>query len=93
MDVPTRQAFTMAVVDPDERTAAAGITNVARSIAAAVSPTITGFAFSVAALGLPFIAAGALKVGYDLLVYRAFSNVRTPEEEARWSARPASLIP
>ncbi len=88
MDVPTRQSYTMAVVDPDERTATAGITNVARSAAAAVSPVLTGFAFSVAALGLPFFVAGGLKVAYDVLVYRTFATVRTPEEEARRGGGP-----
>jgi MFS family permease len=83
MDVPTRQSYTMAVVDPDERTAAAGITNVARNAASALSPALAGWAFSVAALGLPFFVAGALKVGYDILVFRAFRNVRPPEERDR----------
>jgi hypothetical protein len=81
MDVPTRQSYTMAVVDPDERTATAGITNVARSAASAVSPVVTGFAFSVAALGVPFFIAGGLKIVYDLLVYATFRNVRPPEEQ------------
>lgn len=80
MDVPTRQSYTMAVVDDDERTATAGITNVARSTASAVSPVLTGYAFSVAALGLPFILAGAIKIGYDLLAYAALRNIRPPEE-------------
>ena len=80
MDVPTRQSYTMAVVDDDERTATAGITNVARTAASAVSPVLTGYAFSVAALGVPFVLAGAIKVVYDLLVYAAFRNVRPPEE-------------
>jgi MFS family permease len=80
MDVPTRQSYTMAVVDPDERTASAGITNVARTAASAASPTVTGWAFSVAALGLPFFIAGALKIAYDLLVFSAFRAVRPPEE-------------
>ena len=80
MDVPTRQSYTMAVVDPDERTATAGITNVARSAASAVSPVLTGYAFSVGALGIPFFVAGGLKIAYDLLVYRAFRDVRPPEE-------------
>ncbi|NJD27798.1 MAG: MFS transporter [Chloroflexi bacterium] len=83
MDVPTRQSYTMAVVDPDERTATAGITNVARSAASAVSPVVTGFAFSVAALGVPFFIAGGLKIVYDLLVYATFRSVRPPEEQAR----------
>ena len=81
MDVPTRQSYTMAIVDPDERTAAAGLTNVARSTASALSPTVTGWAFSVAALGLPFFIAGGLKIVYDLLVFFWFRNVRPPEEQ------------
>ncbi|HEV8535486.1 MAG TPA: MFS transporter [Candidatus Limnocylindria bacterium] len=80
MDVPTRQSYTMAVVDPDERTAAAGLTNVARSAASALSPVLTGWAFSVAALGLPFFIAGGVKIVYDLLVFASFRNVRPPEE-------------
>jgi hypothetical protein len=89
MDVPTRQSYTMAVVDPDERTAAAGLTNVARSTASAISPTVTGWAFSVAALGLPFFIAGALKVMYDLLLFVSFRGLRPPEEQsARVAAAP-----
>ena len=80
MDVPTRQSYTMAVVDPDERTAAAGLTNVARSTASAVAPAVTGWAFSVAALSLPFFLAGALKVAYDLLIFASFRELRPPEE-------------
>jgi predicted MFS family arabinose efflux permease len=82
MDVPTRQSYTMAVVDPDERTAAAGLTNVARNAASALSPAVTGWAFSVAALGLPFFIAGGLKIVYDLLLFAAFRNVRPPEESS-----------
>jgi len=80
MDVPTRQSYTMAVVDPDERTATAGLTNVARSTASAVAPAVTGWAFSVAALSLPFFAAGAIKVVYDLLIFLSFRELRPPEE-------------
>jgi MFS family permease len=80
MDVPTRQSYTMAVVDPDERTAAAGLTNVARSTASAVAPAVTGWAFNVAALSLPFFLAGALKVVYDLLIFVSFRELRPPEE-------------
>jgi MFS family permease len=88
MDVPTRQSYTMAVVDPDERTATAGLTNVARSTASAISPAITGWAFSVASLGLPFFAAGAIKVVYDLLVFFSFRELRPPEEQGRASGAP-----
>jgi MFS family permease len=80
MDVPTRQSYSMAIVDPDERTATAGITNVARSVATAISPPLAGYAFSVAALGVPFFLAGGLKIVYDLLIWRTFRGVRPPEE-------------
>src|SRR5919198_904874 len=90
MDVPTRKSYTMAVVDPDERTATAGITNVARSIASAVSPTFSGLAFSAAALGLPFYLAGSLKIVYDLLIYATFRHVRPPEEAARHQRKLAA---
>jgi MFS family permease len=83
MDVPTRKSYTMAVVDPDERTATAGITNTARTVAATVAPVLTGAAFNVAALGLPFFIAGALKCAYDGLIFLTFKDVRPPEEEAR----------
>jgi len=82
MDVPTRQSYTMAVVDPDERSAAAGITGVARTIGAALSPAFTGvFISNPAFLGLPFIIAGSLKIIYDLALYFNFRSVRPPEEQ------------
>ena len=90
MDVPTRRSYTMAVVDPDERTAAAGITNVARTLASAVSPVLGGVALGAGALAAPFLIAGALKVAYDGLIYAAFRGVRPPEEreaEARQDTR------
>jgi len=80
MDVPTRKSYTMAVVDPDERMAAAGITNVARTAAGAVGPVLSGAAVGLGALGLPFFVAGGLKIAYDALVYAFFRNVRPPEE-------------
>ena len=80
MDVPTRQSYTMAVVAPDERTATAGITNVTRTTASAISPTLSGVAFSAAALSAPFFVAGLLKIVYDGLVYLTFRNVHPPEE-------------
>jgi MFS family permease len=90
MDVPTRQSYTMAVVDPDERTATAGITNVARTTASAISPTLAGMAFSAAALGLPFFIAGGLKILYDGLIYLTFRNVHPPEEAALRLKRQAT---
>jgi MFS family permease len=73
MDVPTRQSYTMAVVDPDERSAASGITTIARSLGAAVSPALAGVLLaSPALIGAPFLIGGGLKIGYDLLLYRSF---------------------
>src|SRR5438034_411324 len=81
MDVPTRQSYIMAVVTPEERSAAAGITGVARTIGAAISPVFVGVMFARPALiDLPFFIAGTLKITYDLLLYRAFVAVQPPEE-------------
>ena len=83
MDVPTRQAYTMAMVVPQERSAAAGITGVARTTGAALAPFFAGLLFARPELiNLPFFIAGSLKIGYDLLLYRAFANLRPPEEDA-----------
>jgi MFS family permease len=81
MDVPTRQSYIMAVVNPEERSAAAGITGVARTLGAAISPLFVGLLFARPALiNLPFFIAGTIKIAYDLLLYRAFVSVRPPEE-------------
>jgi len=93
MDVPTRQSYTMAVVDPDERTATAGITNVARTTASAISPTIAGIAFSAAALSAPFFLATVLKIAYDGLIYLTFRNVHPPEEAEMRRRRAAARAP
>ena len=82
MDVPTRQSYTMAVVSPDERSAAMGVTSIARSVGATLSPAITGQLLALPALiGAPFIIAGGLKIIYDLLVWRGFRAVKPPEEK------------
>ena len=81
MDVPTRQSYTMAVVDPDERSAASGVTAIARSIGASVSPSLTGIFLGIPALlSLPFFLCGGLKIVYDLLLFREFKAVKPPEE-------------
>ena len=81
MDVPTRQSYTMAVVAPDERSAAAGVTTIARSVGASLSPTLSGmFLANPLLFGLPFYAAGTLKIIYDLILYRSFKTVKPPEE-------------
>ena len=82
MDVPTRQSYTMAVVDPDERSAAAGITGIARTTGASLSPIFTGPLLAHAALiNVPFFLSGGLKIVYDLLLYRSFKSIKPPEEK------------
>jgi MFS family permease len=77
MDVPTRQSYTMAVVDPDERSAAAGVTGIARSIGAAAAQQGAAPLYGAAlfAGGLPLVIAGSLKIVYDLLLYRSFRGM------------------
>jgi MFS family permease len=73
MDVPTRQAYTMAIVTDSERSAAAGVTGVARSLGGAVSPLLAGiFVASPLLASAPFFLAGAIKILYDVLLYRSF---------------------
>jgi len=82
MDVPTRQSYTMAVVAPDERSAAAGITGIARTTGASLSPVFTGPLLANAALmNVPFFLSGGLKIIYDLLLYRSFKAIKPPEEK------------
>lgn len=80
MDVPTRQSYTMAVVAPDERSAAAGITTIMRSVGTALSQQLTGQLFAVSLLSWPFFLAGGLKIIYDLALYRSFRALKPPEE-------------
>jgi MFS family permease len=83
MDVPTRQSYTMAVVEADERSAAAGVTGIARTTGAAVSPLVAGPLLANPGLAsIPFYLAGGLKILYDLLLYRAFRTTRPPEERS-----------
>ncbi len=81
MDVPTRQSYTMAVVAPDERSAASGVTTIARSVGAAISPSLSGIFLSIPALfSVPFFLSGGLKIVYDILLYRSFKTMKPPEE-------------
>jgi predicted MFS family arabinose efflux permease len=82
LDVPTRQSYTMAVINADERAAAAGLLSVARNAGAAVAPLFTGAVLATPSLGLPFLLAGGLKVAYDLWIFALFRHVRPPEEES-----------
>ena len=80
MDVPTRQSYVMAVVRPDERSAAAGVTGVARTMGAALAPVFAGWMLARPPwMSMPFFLAGGLKIVYDLLLYRAFVGVE-PED-------------
>ncbi len=81
MDVPARQSYIVAVVDPDERISAAVITNIVRNVAGATTPVLGGVAMQVVGLGVPFFIGGGLKIVYDLLLYAMFRNVRPPEEQ------------
>jgi MFS family permease len=88
MDVPTRESYTMAVVRPEERSAAGGITGVARTSGAAISPIFAGLLFSRPALiDVPFFIAGTLKIAYDLVVYHQFAAVQPPEEADSFFSR------
>jgi len=77
MDVPTRQSYVMAVVEADERSAAAGVTGIARSVGAAISPGLaTLLLASPALMAGPFFVAGGVKIVYDLLLYRSFATAQ-----------------
>jgi len=82
MDVPTRNSYVMAVVSPRERAAAASVTSVPRSLASAASPMIAGYLLGLSSFGWPLIAAGGLKIVYDLALLATFRTVRPPEEAA-----------
>jgi MFS family permease len=81
LDVPTRQSYSMAVIDSAERAASAGVLSVARNAGAAIGPLFTGAVLARPALGLPFLLAGGLKIVYDLWIFAVFRRVKPPEEE------------
>ena len=76
MDVPTRQAYVMAIVEDHEREAAATTTNIARTVGQAATPALTGWVMQTLSLAAPFVAGGALKIAYDLLLYWTFKDVK-----------------
>jgi hypothetical protein len=80
MDVPTRQSYVMAVVRPEERLAAAGITSLVRSGGWAAAPILAGMMMQAGGLGLPLVFAGVAKLSYDFLLWREFRRVKPPEE-------------
>jgi MFS family permease len=82
MDVPTRTSYVMAVVTPDERTAAASVTAVPRSLASSLSPAVAGTMLAMPFSGLPLVICGVLKIAYDLALLNSFRHVKPPEEKA-----------
>jgi MFS family permease len=80
MDVPTRQAYVMAVVADHEREAAASLTNLARTVAQAITPALTGWVMQTIALSAPFVLGGGLKIVYDVLIWLTFRHVRLRDE-------------
>ena len=80
MDVPTRQSYLMAVVRPEERTFAGGVTNLARMAARSVAPVLAGGAMQALALWTPIVAAALMKISYDWLLYSSFRKIKPPEE-------------
>lgn len=94
MDVPTRQAYTMKVVRSEERSAAAGITGIARTTGAAISPSLAGPLLSnPATAGALFVIAGSVKVCYDLLLYRAFRKADGSKEDSGKEEAPSGKFP
>jgi MFS family permease len=87
MDVPARQAYVAALVDPAERTAAAGYTNAARHLVRPAGPALASLSMGMAA-GLPFLIAGGLKAAYDIALYFTFRRVRLPEDDSPAPTRP-----
>jgi hypothetical protein len=81
MDVPTRTSYVMAVVTPAERTAAASVTAVPRTVTSSISPAMAGVLFASPFSGLPLIACGVLKIVYDIILLTSFRHIRPPEED------------
>ena len=82
MDVPTRQSYVMAIVPPNRRTEASGVTNLTRTLGWAVGPPIAGFVMQYVVLAAPLFIGGGLKILYDVVLYRSFRHLRPPEEAA-----------
>ena len=87
MDVPARTSYVMAVVSPAERPAAASVTNVPRSLAAAIPAIAAGWMLGQSTFGWPLVIGGCIKATYDLLLLHQFRDVRPPEEVARAADR------
>lgn len=83
MDVPTRQSYTAAVVRPEDRTYASGITNLARNVFWAVSSSLAGLVMQSVSFSAPLVAGGGMKIVYDILLFRGFRHLKPPEEIAK----------
>ena len=93
MDVPTRSSYVMAIVTPAERPAAASVTAVPRSLASTAGPFLAGYLLGISSFGWPLVAAGTVKIIYDLLLLAMFSKVRPPEEACDTHPPPAAKLP
>jgi MFS family permease len=82
MDVPTRQSYVAAVVRPEERTFASGITNLTRNVCWAIGSSLAGVFMQGVAFSAPLVVGGSMKIGYDVLLYRAFRHLKPPEERS-----------
>jgi len=81
MDVPTRQSYTMAIVRPEDRASVAALTNIPRTVAQGLSPSLSSYLIGAAQWGLPFFIGGGVKMAYDVAIYATFKDVKPPEEE------------
>jgi MFS family permease len=82
MDVPTRQSYIAAVVRPEERTFASGITNLTRNVFWAIASSLAGVFMQNVAFSAPLVVGGGMKIGYDILLYQFFRGIKPPEERA-----------
>lgn len=91
MDVPTRQSYVMALVRPEERSVASGVTHLVRVAAWAIAPAFAGLLMEDVSLMIPLVIGAGMKIGYDLLLWKAFRHVRPPEERSR-AAAPGETV-
>ena len=91
MDVPTRQSYVMAVVQPGERTFSSGVTDLARSVSRSITPALAGYVMQHVALATPLFSGGGIKIAYDLLLYSAFRRLKPPEEQVRRTIRASPM--
>ena len=85
MDVPTRQLYVVSIVEPEARTLASGVTNLTRNLGWAASPVIAGALMAGRSLSTPLFIGAGIKIGYDLLLYMAFRNLRASGERVPYN--------